>query len=405
MVNLELNRENFLKEFDVKKVILNVQSKDKKIEIKYELLIVDDSIIIHYRLFFKSLFLKHITTRSHQNPKYSKNKNSMSILDLRKNILNICGIEHQFGETKIVRNKPKHEVNDIALLRKISNYFNSHNCCNIVTFRGIEYIINGYNPVGLPKKNTSFIYIDYENKLEPYGIFLESLNNTKHFSKSKYLINEPKNEKFFIGKNFDWLYEYTENHSIDFVDWLNNFTNLKGYYDDLISKTQDWKQIVESIKSEVKKIKMKYLKLEKTIDEERKRFVQSIKAEKKSNSHFYNIYFDIKNKENDFENAHIKPVYLIKKEYLNTGDENKISEISDVNNFLPLPPTVHSEYDKHYFYWNQNGELIEINSNKITIDEVDKFRRINPSILNKQRRNFLYEYYKKVIEPDLAKKI
>lgn len=49
---------------------------------------------------------------------------------------------------------------------------------------------------------------------------------------------------------------------------------------------------------------------------------------------------------NYFECSHIKPVWKIKKEYLNNTNNKKILvQISNIYNFLPLSPTIQRLYD------------------------------------------------------------
>ncbi|MBR3347857.1 MAG: hypothetical protein IKG36_00385, partial [Mycoplasmataceae bacterium] len=112
--------------------------------------------------------------------------------------------------------------------------------------------------------------------------------------------------------------------------------------------------------------------------------------------HFlYQQYFGIDSNEiNDtFDRAHIKPVWLIKEQYLNskTKDKKILEQIYDINNFLPLSKDVHYLYDSKFFYWNENGELKKIKEEFIETDEIKKFKKIKLEKLELVKK-YLKEY-------------
>ncbi len=96
-------------------------------------------------------------------------------------------------------------------------------------------------------------------------------------------------------------------------------------------------------------------------------------------------YFGIEEAPAKFEYAHIKPVFKIKEEFLNSNyNESILDEISDPNNFLPLPENIHSYYDNYLLYWNEDGQL-ELISNDVRDKDIEEYKKINDEKVNQIR--------------------
>lgn len=379
---------------------MSVFTKDNKNKIKYEFLIVDDSAIIDYNVYFEKISIKTITTKSHSkyDIKNLKKSKKTDLIQLRKTIINELGFEHKYADENKCYNKPEIINSDSEFLQWVNELFNKYNCnFNVMTFQDIEYVLTGSNASGQGLSKKGYLNVFYNNEIVPFGIFLQGLNYVKEFKKSQYLNKQDRHKENFNIGNIKDLYENYNIPEYSFDNWLNENLNLKRYFDQLLDKNIKWEIVKKMMEKELSNVVHKFANIQRLIIKHRQKLIDRVNKEfNKENKTYYSVYFNIPNKHTDFEIAHIKPVSLIKKEYMENQDENIINQISSLDNFLPLPPTVHSEYDKHYFYWNENGELIEINSNKITMDEINKFRYINLRILNDARRNFLHEYYKKL---------
>lgn len=99
---------------------------------------------------------------------------------------------------------------------------------------------------------------------------------------------------------------------------------------------------------------------------------------------------------NYFECSHIKPVWKIKKEYLNNTNNKKILvQISNIYNFLPLSPTIQRLYDYYYFYWTKDGMLQLLKENEPIKEMLNykNYKKMNESKL-KLIKKYINDYSK-----------
>lgn len=98
-----------------------------------------------------------------------------------------------------------------------------------------------------------------------------------------------------------------------------------------------------------------------------------------------------------FEYKNLKDLLIIS---LYNGDKVGVEKyrkmISDYENFIPLPEHIHRKFDRNYFTYNDNGELIVINEiGKEFVDAykdtLEKFKVINRTFLSNQK----IEYFRK----------
>lgn len=372
---MENKIQGFLDRFNFKKVEMNVFSKEKNGEnnrITYYLLVVDEVIIVDYKIKFKQISIKDKTTKSHE-------KRKDPVIDYRKDILKKLGIKHEFAEG----NKESIFINDHNKINEINKYIASRDFASDVTFKNIEYILCGYNPRGEGKSGRGYFNIKYDNQEVSFNLFLKSINQCKEFRK-EYNIYD-----------FEEIYNNNLIETIEFQTWINNNSLLKNYWNKFKKYHENWKTIRSDFEKKCKKLTKSFYRVDNEIRKFRNEQKREIKKILNQNESTYLQYFDISNIKEDFEYAHIKPVWLIKKEYLLTNDSNKLDEIKDINNFLPLPANIHQSYDKKQFYWTHNGTIKKLINNKLP-NNIDDFSKINSEIL-KKISHFIDEYERKII--------
>ena len=380
-----------VQDYNFSLVKMNVYSGTNEIEneLTYFILIDEKNFIHDYKIQFNKLYIKTKTTKSHEN-------NNSIKLQKRKQIIEVLGLKHEFGDG--TKNKILIDRKD---LDKLNNYL-LYDDWRDITFQNIEYVITGSNPSGQGKGIGTFWtkYKKYKEEKFSFGFLFQCLNFSKQINK-KYDLES-------ISYKSIWKYFWENKEKIiDFQNWLLNNPIIEKYLFDFkyCSKNGNWTKLTKELISKLNEDKQEYWELISLIDKYRNKFIQKInkinyQQDKNKNNlefgHFlYQQYFGIdSNKINHtFDRAHIKPVWLIKEQYLNskTKDKKILEQIYDTNNFLPLSKNIHNWYDSKFFYWNENGELKKIKEEFIETDEIKKFKKIKLEKLELVKK-YLKEY-------------
>ena len=376
-----------VQDYNFSLVKMNVYSGSGTNEIENELtyfVLIDEKNFIHdYKIQFNKLYIKTKTTKSHEN-------NNSIKLQKRKQIIEVLGLKHEFGSG--IKNKILIDRKD---LDKLNNYL-LYDDWRDITFQNIEYVITGSNPSG-QGKGTGTFWTKYNEEEFSFGFLFQCLNFSKQINK-KYDLES-------ISYKSIWKYFWENKEKIiDFDNWLLNNKTIERYLFDFKyrSKNGNWKKLFKELEEEIKEDKQEYWELISLIDKYRNKFTRNINYQKNNNEnnlefgHFlYQQYFGIDSNEinHTFDRAHIKPVWLIKEQYLNskTKDKKILEQIYDTNNFLPLSKNIHNWYDSKFFYWNENGELKKIKEEFIETDEIQKFKKIKLEKLELVKK-YLKEY-------------
>lgn len=369
---------NIFNKFRFKVVKMDVFNKCKdesKNKITYYLLTVDDVIIVDYKIIFHQINIKDCTTKSHENSKRLD-------LQYRLHILSKLGIKHEFKQ----QGKKSYFFKDSHNVKAVNDYLACKDVGFELTFQQIEYILTGSNPGGQGKSSRGYLYTMYNGKAIPFGLFLKSVNQCKNFQ------NYAKTN--FDIHDFSGLYEMAE--QVSFQDWIDHNGHLEKYVKKFHDHSEQWKTIRDDLVKEYQYVITSFYQLERKVNKyrsEQKRWIQEQYSE---NATLYHAYFNITNIHEDYEVAHIKPVWLIKEEYSLAKDPEILNQIRDVNNFLPLPSNIHWSYDRKQFYWTQDGCIKKLITNKLP-NNIDEFKQINPEMLNKISY-FINEYKIKIID-------
>lgn len=384
---MKTSKEKLLNNFEFKIVEMEVFSDSNGNEnnlANYYLLIADNLVIVDYKIIFKQIAIKDKTTLSHE-----KNKHKSNSLKFRKDILEILEVPHKFedGNKEIhFFNSPKYS----DVIKLVNEYIFSSEFSQKITFQNIEYILNGSNPSGQGQTGKGFLKIRYQNENVPFGIFLRSLNKVKVFH--NYC------RKNFNFNNFEELYNDNSIQKLSFEEWLSNST-LKKYFNDLKKYHWNWDVIVENIDKGIIGVVKKFNDINKKIINLRQKQKRNFESwfRKRfntfNNQEIYKYYFGVNEVVENFDYAHIKPVYLIRQQYINKNKEDILQEISDINNFLPLPPSIHSCFDSKKIHWENNGKLITKSKN--LPNDINYFSQISKIALNDIKK-YLIEYNTKV---------
>ncbi len=373
---------NILNKFKFKVVKMEVFNKPKKDEsenkITYNLLTVDDVIIVDYKIIFHQINIKDCTTKSHEDSER---------LDLkyRLNILSKLGIKHEFKQ----QGKKSYFFKDSHNVKAVNDYLACKDVGFELTFQQIEYILTGSNPGGQGKSGGGYLRTMYNGEPIPFGLFLKSVNECERFQKYA-------KDNFDIH-DFNGLYDNDMVEQVSFQDWIDHNGCLEKYVKKFRDHSEQWKTIRDDFDKKYEKVKASFYNIDDQVNKYRSEQKKWIKEQYSENAALYHAYFNITNIHEDYEVAHIKPVWLIKKEYLLDKEDPKIlDQIRDVNNFLPLPSNIHRSYDKMQFYWTQKGCIEKINTDKLP-NNIDEFKQINPEML-KKISHFINEYKIKIID-------
>lgn len=369
---------NIFNKFKFKVVKMDVFNKCKdesENRITYDLLTVDDVIIVDYKIKFHQINIKDCTTKSHENSKRLD-------LQYRLHILSKLGIKHEFKQ----QGKKSYCFKDPDKIKAVNDYLESDDAGSKLTFQQIEYILTGSNPSGQGKSGRGYLYTMYNGKHIPFGLFLKSVNQCKHFQ------NYAK--KHFDIHDFSGLYEMAE--QVSFQDWIDQNGRLEKYVKKFHDHSKQWKTIRDNFVKEYQHVIASFYQLESQVNKYRSEQKKWIQEQYSENATLYHAYFNITNINEDYEVAHIKPVWLIKEEYSLGKDPEILNQIRDVNNFLPLPSNIHRSYDRKQFYWTQDGCIKKLITNKLP-NNIDEFKQINPEMLNKISY-FINEYKIKIID-------
>lgn len=369
---------NIFNKFKFKVVKMDVFNKCKdesENRITYDLLTVDDVIIVDYKIKFHQINIKDCTTKSHENSKRLD-------LQYRLHILSKLGIKHEFKQ----QGKKSYCFKDLDKIKAVNDYLESDDAGSKLTFQQIEYILTGSNPSGQGKSGRGYLYTMYNGKPIPFGLFLKSVNQCKHFQ------NYAK--KHFDIHDFSGLYEMAE--QVSFQDWIDQNGRLEKYVKKFHDHSEQWKTIRDNFVKDYQHVIASFYQLESQVNKYRSEQKKWIQEQYSENATLYHAYFNITNINEDYEVAHIKPVWLIKEEYSLGKDPEILNQIRDVNNFLPLPSNIHRSYDRKQFYWTQDGCIKKLITNKLP-NNIDEFKQINPEMLNKISY-FINEYKIKIID-------
>lgn len=363
--------------FKFRIIKMDVYNASQSIEMEYSLLVDDFNFIHDYKIFFKKLEVRNITTKSHEITK----RNS-DALHYRKIFLNDLGLEHLFQD------KDKHNKRKNIYLFNYSDILKSNlntERCLInyrkLTFQNINYILSGSNATGEGKGKGTF-YTSYKSNNINFGFFLQCLNVSKDIDK-----------RF---ENIDYSSAWEKSPTISFSRWLDNSEEIRRLFIDFKINKNEWKNIKKEFKENYRKKRYDFISLENEINKLRREQKERVKRTYgivKLNMLQKN-FFNLKILDDKVVYAHIKPVWKIKEEYMNNKDKKILGEISDINNFLPLPSDIHDMYDNYMFYWNVDGKIINISCQNL--DRLKKY-----CITNNHKLQEIFYYlneYKKIIK-------
>ena len=369
-------------------VRMNVFNSDKSINMDYFLLIDQDCFIHDYKIQFNQISIKTKTTASH---KFTK-KDDLAFIR-RVEIINKLGLQHFFGSgTKEIS-----YITNLKKINKLNQWVWNQNWIDI-TFQNMEYILNGYNAKGQGDGRGTF-QTEVNKDAYPFGFLFQCLNVSKIIKR--------------IYSNIDYSKKWIEFEQaqkyISFEEFVNKNKSIEKYLRKfkIMSHDYGWKELKKEFKNELNKKSNQFVIVENEVGKKRNEFKKNIENQylsvldnkQKLTQFLYKTYFNISENDCDskYEKAHIKPVWLIKNEYIMSENKNLkiLEQISDPNNFLPLPKTTHDLYDDNYFYWDIKGELVKIKNPKE--HEINKFMKINDNKLNDAVRWYLNEYLEKVV--------
>ena len=359
----------------VKMDVFNKCKDESENRITYDLLTVDDIIIVDYKIIFHQINIKDCTTKSHENSQRLD-------LQYRLHILSKLGIKHEFRQ----QGKKSYCFNDPDKIKVVNNYLACKDAGFDLTFQQIEYILTGSNPGGQGKSCRGYLYTMYNGKPIPFGLFLKSVNQCKKFQ------NYAKTN--FDIHDFNGIYDMAE--QVNFQDWIDHNGYLEKYLKKFHDHSEQWKTIRDDLVQEYEHVISSFYQLESKVNKYRSEQKRQIQEQYSENATLYHAYFNITNISENYEVAHIKPVWLIKEEYSLANDPEILNQIRDVNNFLPLPSNIHWSYDRKQFYWTQDGCIKKLITNKLP-NNIDEFKQINPEMLNKISY-FINEYKIKIID-------
>lgn len=372
--NKNTQEKDFLQNFKFKKVELLLNSVQKNCcptEAMFILLVDEKNFIHDYKVHFNSLKVCNVTTGAHKEKK-------SKILDKRLEFLEALNIEHKFGPKgkKINKNDFYKKINNDSL-EKLNLVIKEWNWGQNITFQQVQYLITGSNSKGESEKDKGFfVWRDKSDNNEfKVGFFLKCL---------KYW----QNKSSFVEYKEIWKKDLEK---IDFNDWIKQkiYVDLlegtyKKYLNAFNQRSKDWKNISNQFKQNIKQECKDWDDLNTKIQKYRRSYKENIQKEYEKidlNNYCENFFYPGCRQE--WQYAHIKSVWLIKKEFLKHKDWKKLQkEITDPNNFLPLPPDIHKMFDSNQIWWNIDGKL---ERKKIKFQESENlkyFESIRENFLN-----------------------
>lgn len=351
----------------------------------YYYLLIDENNFIHdYKIEFKQIYITNITTKSHEN----MNKMLSNGFQIRVDLLRKLGLENKWQSTPNSR-KEYFLFNIDEINKNGINKWSFNKKWNDITFQMIHYILRGSNSSG-EGNGKGYLWTKYNNEIFPLGFLLKSLNISNYIYKN---YNNP---------NYDIIWDEFKNKNfrnvVNFNSWLNEDDLLNKYFKAFKYDPKRWRVYKKTLESDLKKHLLSFKKIDELIKNRyRREYVENIESLYNDVKQLYLSFFEINKKEINtrYDKAHIKPVWLIKKEYLLTKNHSLLNQISDPNNFLPLAKNIHDLYDNKYFYWDENGKLIKLK--KLNENEILNFKQIAKNKIP-LIQNYLNEYYKKVIK-------
>lgn len=347
-------------------------ANDKENILDYYLLVDSSNFIHDYKIKFQQIYITPYTTPAHQITKPSS-------LLMRKNFLLQLGMQNSFENIKpkkytlITNNKTIDKINEWSF----------HNRWNDIQFQQIEYLLRGSNSSG-QGNGKGYLKLTYKGQKHVFGFFIKELN----------IYNKIKNVYTNISYKQVWDkykdFNTLDKKAISFDTWMDSEKRLRDLFTEFVCSPKEWKQIKEDFRKKFQKLINEYIGLEKIISNYRQEYSKNIERKYQN---LINEFFNINYSKNDY--AHIKPVWYIKKEFLENKKDIILKQISNPNNFLPLPSDVHRMYDDYYFYWNVNGSLITIDNHNFSNDDIKRisgFNQINKNMLTDDVKWFLNEY-------------
>ncbi len=381
-------------DYNFKIIKMNVFSgkQESRIDdIDYYLLVDENNFIHDFKVVFHQINITRFTTPSHR---YDTNVR----LSYRIKLLNELGLKNSFEKQSKKEYKlfNQEEINKLRI-----NYLLFNLKMNEITLQNVIYLIQGSNPSG-EGRGTGKFYTLYKSNSYCLSFFLQSLNVSKEIN-SLYL--NPSYESIWSDFKKGLI------TPISFEAWIDNNNILLKYLREFNWNSNNWKKLKNKFKSEIKKETDEFKWLENEVIKLRLAQKENIKKLYKTDptvfyildnkedykNYLYYKYFNIRNPQTNFVHAHILPVSLIKQKYKFKKNEKILEQISDTNNFLPLPENVHSIYDRLFFYWNENGEMCFTNKPGLNKEEVINFKNIDKSIIPRIKQ-YLKWYKKEVIE-------
>ncbi|VEU76932.1 MAG4270 family putative restriction endonuclease [Mycoplasmopsis columbina] len=320
-------------------------------------------------LYWNIELLENTTLDLCSTPNWFKNKNHN--FEQRNIFLQLLNYKQIPRKTRSSKENIVLNSNELKILNKWfkEEYFGS--------IKNIGALLKGNNPAGSYHQPFSSEIKTNIKKIENNLImFIDILNtsltkeikkmvNTKQLNLDNYLSEKPMEFEEFINSLDDnsaikATFEFVESEkvlSLKNTIERKKFNELKKL---IKSKIDNFSQIEEYVANECTKARSKLKKIVQIFQWE--------KFMKTENAHIYPVYL-IKRETLDFlKNEYLKNQsdffreklnFLIKKLNLN----NKLSEIYDINNFLNLPPNLHKLYDTKKFFWDyKKGELTFINN-------------------------------------------
>ncbi len=358
-------------------------------KMRYYFLVDQDNFIQDYKVQFDLINYTEFTTASHDEfPRKPQ-------LTFRESFLRMIGTPNKWanGKTKNGGYSSK-QYKDITNSEKIDaiNDWMWKQEMYCITIKNIEYVLCGCNPGGEPQRENGKYKVFYQDNYYTFNTFVKQLNVSKEIRNA------------FNGVDFSDIWERFkkgELKAISFASWINSDSKLKNYFNSYVNNLSQYKTINENFKKLMKPRKLVWQKLNKEVDKKRRELAKAfdkifeVSDDSKSFSSLkdmaLNSVFNITSGfANNIQHAHIKPVWKIKKEYLKTENIEKLDEISDPANCLPLSPSVHDIYDKYYFYWNEEGTIVTINKD-MNESEIDDYRQISQKYV-KQSSKYLKDY-------------
>ncbi|WP_027123850.1 MAG4270 family putative restriction endonuclease [Mycoplasmoides pirum] len=404
---------NILNSFYFKKVKIDLKScrKNNNSTNCTLFLIIDEKNYIHdFKVKFKSLKVFNNTTKSHEK---FQNK---TLVKTRIEFINLLDIgEHKFSNGFNERNKPFFQIDNLILEKFNKKIWKWDWFKKVKTIRNIEYLITGSNPQGEDKIDShAFFVYEKDDKKYKIGFLLRAL-----------LLSNNKESKKFLTKlnSYNPIWENENIEEIEFWDWINHKNssfnkneNLAWYLNKFNNDSNEWQHYLNSLRSLIRDDHKEWTRFRKQVNSLRQKYKNNVNNEYKNNKHWSNDEFCLNffcpgKKENNWEYAHIKPVKLIIKNYINSKKEPEDleileKEITDYKNFLPLPKHIHNFFDTRKIWWDDStgllDGLLEYNFLKLS-DDLKYFKEIKKEYIETSKK-YIKDYYEYIFSSDNLKK-